>query len=82
MSDVRINKDRQSIVIMLDEYNKGLLEQNEEDRQAIELAFVEATDRQIHVEYRIKQANQRNETDLYPLEFFETKGVSFGYDEN
>lgn len=82
MSDVRINKDRQAIVVMLDEHNKGLLGKNEEDRQAIEDAFTQAIERQIHVEYRTKQANRSNETDLYPMEFFETKGVPFGYDDN
>ncbi len=82
MSDVRINKDRKTIVVMLDEYNRGLLEQSEEDRQTIENAFVEVLERQIHLEYRIKQTNRGNETDLYPMEFFETKGVPFGYDDN
>ena len=82
MSDIRINKDRQTIVIMLDEHNKGLLEKNEEDRQAVEDAFIQVMERQLRVEYRIKQMNKSNETDLYPMEFFENKGISFGYDDN
>lgn len=82
LSDVRINKDRQTIVILLDENNRGLLEQSEEDRLMIENAFAEVTERQIHVEYRVKQANKGNETNLFPMEFFETKGVSFSYDDN
>ena len=82
MSDVRINKDHQKIVIMLDEHNRGLLENNEEDRLAVENAFCEVTGKKIEVEYRIKQVNKGNETDLYPMEFFETKGVSFAYDDN
>jgi DNA polymerase-3 subunit gamma/tau len=82
MSDVRINKDRQTIVVMLDEYNRGLLEQSEDDRKLIEDAFTQTIERRIHVEYRMKQANRSNEVDLYPMEFFETKGISFGYDDN
>lgn len=82
MSELLIDKNRQKIVIMLDNHNRGLLENNEEDRLAVENAFCEVTGKKIEVEYRIKQANKGNETDLYPLEFFETKGVSFSYDDN
>lgn len=82
MSDVRIDKNQIKIVIMMDEHNRGLLENSEEDRLAVENAFCEVTGKKIEVEYRLKQANKGNETDLYPLEFFETKGVSFTYDDN
>ena len=81
MSDMRINKENKSIVVMLDETNQGLLG-NEEDRTTIEEAFENVLERQVHVEYRRHSASGNGQTDLVRMDIFKELNIPVEYDDN
>ena len=81
MSDMRINKDNKSIVVMLDETNQGLLG-NEEDRATIEEAFKKVLERQVHVEYRRRSASGNGQMDLVRMDIFKELNIPVEYDDN
>lgn len=82
MSDVRLNKEHKTIVVLLDETNQGLLMNNEDDRKAIEDAFVKVTKRQVHVEFRKKMSGGDRQSDLVRMDIFEEKNIPVEYDDN
>lgn len=82
MSDMRINKEHKTIVVLLDETNQGLLMNNEEDRKAIEDAFMKVTERQVHVEFRKKSSDGNRQQDLVRMDIFEEKNIPVEYDDN
>ncbi len=81
-SDVRINKEKRSIVVLLDEKNQGLLQNNEEDRKAIEDAFMKVTQRQISVEFRKQMPKGSMQQDLVRMDIFEEMNIPVEYDDN
>lgn len=82
MSDMRINKEHKTIVVLLDETNQGLLMNNEEDRKALEDAFMQVTQRQIHVEFRKKLSRGSMQQDLVRMDIFEEMNIPVEYDDN
>lgn len=82
MSDMRINKERKTIVVLLDETNQGLLMNNEEDRKSIEDAFMKVTKRQVHVEFRKKLSGNDRQQELVRMDIFEEKNIPVEYDDN
>lgn len=82
MSDVRVDKEHMSIVVMLDETNQGLLAEGKEDQEAIREAFVQASGRKLEVEFRKKYQNHAGEQDLIRLNIFEEMNIPVEYDDN
>lgn len=82
MSDIRINKEKKSIVVLLDENNQGLLQNNEEDRKAIEDAFSQVMERQIPVEFRKQMPRNSMQQDLVRMDIFEEMNIPVEYDDN
>lgn len=80
LSDIRIDTNRKSIVILLDEKNQGLL--TEADRNAIEAAFVKAAERQVPVEFRKKLSGGSQQQGLPSMDIFEEKNIPVEYDDN
>lgn len=82
MADMRINKEHQTIVVLLDETNQGLLLNNEADRQALEDAFAQTTERQVHVEFRRKSAGNAGQQELIRMDIFKEMNIPVEYDDN
>lgn len=82
MSDLRINKEHKTIVVLLDEHNQGLLMNNEEDRQAIEAAFMEVLNKQVSVEFRKKNSSNSLQQELVRMDIFEEMNIPVEYDDN
>lgn len=81
MSDVRVDKEHMSIVILLDETNQGLLAEGGEDQEAIREAFVQASERNLTVEFRKKYRNNAGQQDLIRLNIFEEMNIPVEYDD-
>lgn len=81
MSDVRVDKEHMSIVILLDETNQGLLAEGGEDQEAIREAFVQASERNLTVEFRKKYQNNAGQQDLIRLNIFEEMNIPVEYDD-
>lgn len=82
MSDMRINKEHKTIVVLLDEYNQGLLMNNEPDREAIEAAFVAVLNKQVSVEFRKKSSNNSMQKEFVRMDIFEEMNIPVEYDDN
>lgn len=82
MADMRINKEHQTIVVLLDETNQGLLMNNEADREALENAFAETVNRQVHVEFRRKSAGNSGQQELVRMDIFKEMNIPVEYDDN
>lgn len=82
MADMRINKHQKNVVVLLDETNQGLLLNNEEDRKALEDAFVQVLQRQVHVEFRKKSPSGSGQQDLLQMSIFEEMNIPVEYDDN
>ena len=81
MSDVRVDKEHMSIVILLDETNQGLLAEGGEDQEAIREAFVQASERNLTVEFRKKYRNNAGQQDLIRLNISEEMNIPVEYDD-
>ena len=55
---------------------------NEEDRKAIEDAFMKVTERQVHVEFRKKSSGSNRQQELVRMDIFEEKNIPVEYDDN
>ncbi|MCM1494791.1 MAG: DNA polymerase III subunit gamma/tau [Bacteroides sp.] len=82
MSDMRLDTNHKSIVVLLDETNQGLLLNNEEDRKAVEDAFMQVTERQVSVEFRKKSPGGDRQQALVSMNIFEEKNIPVEYDDN
>lgn len=81
LADVRIDRERKTIVIMLDETNQGLLKE-EADRKAIEEAFIQATQKQIRVEFSKASSRNGEQQGLIRMNIFEEMNIPVEYDDN
>lgn len=81
LADVRIDQEHKTIVILLDETNQGLLSEDA-DRKVIEDAFLQATQKQIRVEFRRKPSGNGEQQGLIRMNIFEEMNIPVEYDDN